>query len=66
MICFNSFARSRGMVATAMQPALMTANQHAAISGLLGPRSSTRVPGTSFMSLRITCAIWLARTMSWR
>ena len=32
---------------TAMPPALITANQHAAIAGLFGPRSSTRLPGTS-------------------
>ena len=47
MICLSSFARSSGIVATAMQPALITPNQHAAIIGLFGPRSSTRLPGTS-------------------
>ena len=62
----SSFARRSGIVATAMQPALMMPNQHAAIIGLFGPRSSTRLPGTSFRSSIRTCAIWLARTRSWR
>jgi hypothetical protein len=62
----SSFARRSGIVATAMQPALMTPNQHAAIIGLFGPRSSTRLPGTSFRSSVSTRAIWLARTRSWR
>ena len=46
----SSFARSSGMVATAMPPAFITANQHAASIGLFGPRSSTRLPGTSSRS----------------
>jgi hypothetical protein len=49
-----------------MHPALITPNQQAAIIGLFGPRSSTRLPGTSFRSRTNTCAIWLARTSSWR
>ncbi|MNT63734.1 hypothetical protein D3C72_2015720 [compost metagenome] len=50
MICFSSLARSSGMVGTAIRPALMVASQLAAIIRLLGPRSSTRLPGTSPMS----------------
>ena len=42
----SSFARSSGIVGTAIAPALITANQHAAIAGVFGPRSSTRLPGT--------------------
>ena len=51
MIVVSSFARSSGIVATAIAPALITANQHAAIIGVFGPRSSTRLPGTRPRSL---------------
>ena len=36
------------MVATAIPPAFMTANQQAAIIGLLAPRYNTRLPGLQF------------------
>lgn len=42
----SSRARSSGMVATAIRPACTTASQASAISGVLPPRSSTRLPGT--------------------
>ena len=53
----SSFARSSGIVATTMPPALTTANQQAAIVALLGARSSTRLPGTRPMSSTSTRAI---------
>ena len=46
MICLSSLARSIGIVATAMPPAFITANQQATSIGLLAERSSTRLPGT--------------------
>jgi len=58
----SSLARSSGMVATHTPPAFITANQHAAIIGLFGPRSSTRLPGlrcmsrTSTLAMRFACA----------
>ena len=52
----SSLARNSGMVATATPPALITANQLAAIIGLFGPRSSTRLPGTSPISRTSTFA----------
>ena len=58
----SSRARSSGIVATATSPHLTTASQHAAIIGEFGPRSSTRLPGTSARSststrqIRSTCA----------
>jgi hypothetical protein len=61
-ISVSSFARSSGMVATHTPPAFITANQQAAIIGLLGPRSSTRLPGfkpmsrTSTLAMRFACA----------
>ena len=64
-ICFNSFARSIGMVPTAISPALITASQEAAIMALLGPRSSTRLPGTRPRSSTSTRAIWLTRYCNW-
>ena len=60
MMSISSLVRSNGMVATAMPPALITANQHAASNALLGPRSNTRLPGTSCRSSTSTCAIRLA------
>ena len=54
--CFNSFARSSGIVATATAPVFMTPNQHAASIALLGARSSTRWPGCTPISLTSTCA----------
>jgi len=38
------------MVVTAMAPAFITANQQATSMGLLGARSSTRLPGTTPIS----------------
>jgi hypothetical protein len=61
MISVSSFARRSGMVATHTPPAFMTANQHAAIIGLFGPRSRTRLPGlrpisrTSTLARRLAC-----------
>ena len=60
MMAVSSFARSSGIVATAMPPALRTANQQAASIGLFGPRSRTRLPGTSRMSSTSTRAIRFA------
>ena len=60
MICDSSLARSSGIVATAMPPAFITANQQAASIGLLAARSSTRLPGTSPMSSTSTLAMRLA------
>ncbi len=42
----SSPGRSNGIVVTATAPALSTPNQHAVSHGLLGPRNSTRLPGT--------------------
>ena len=46
----NSVARSSGMVATAISPALTTASHDSAMPIELPPRSSTRLPGSSFSS----------------
>ena len=43
----NSVARSSGMVATAIRPALTTPSQASAMPMELPPRSSTRLPGSS-------------------
>ena len=59
---FSSTARSIGIVATAMPPALITPNQDATIIGLFGARSSTRLPGTSPMS----CTSTFATRFAWR
>ena len=64
MIWVSSLARSMGMVPTAIPPALMTPNQQAANIGLLGARSSTRLPGTRPISLTSTFATRLARSAS--
>ena len=56
----NSLARSSGIVATAIAPAFITANQHAAICGVLAPRSSTRLPGTTPSSFTSTWAMRFA------
>ena len=61
-ICFSSLARSIGMVATAMPPAFITANQQATSIGLLAERSSTRLPGTRPQSFTST---WAMRS-AWR
>src|SRR5688500_9988377 len=47
----SSLARSSGIVATHTPPAFITANQQAATTGLLDPRSSTRLPGFGPISL---------------
>jgi hypothetical protein len=60
MIWPSSLARSSGMVPTAMPPAFITAHQQAASMGLLGARSSTRLPGTRPMSCTSTLAMRLA------
>ena len=65
MMVANSPARSSGMVGTATSPLLNVANKHAAIIGLLPPRSSTRLPGTSPMSCVSTCAMRLTWSCSW-
>jgi hypothetical protein len=56
----SSPARNSGIVATAMAPAFITANQHAAIGGPFGPRKSTRLPGTTPRSSTSTRAMRLA------
>ena len=60
----SSRARSSGIDPTAMPPAFMTANQHAACIGLFGARKSTRLPGTRPMSSTSTCAIRFAMASS--
>ncbi len=52
--------RSRGIVATATAPALSTPRKQAASQGLFGPRSSTRLPGTTPRSSTSTWATRLA------
>ncbi len=59
-ICPSSLARSSGMVVTAIAPTFITANQQAASIGLLGARSSTRLPGTTPISCTSTLAMRLA------
>ena len=61
----SSFARSSGMVGTAMQPAFQTARMDAAIIGVLAPRSSTRLPGTRRMVARSTPAMRSTLSSSW-
>ena len=56
----SSPVRSRGIVVTTTPPALSTPNQHAASHWLLGPRSSTRLPGTMPRSSVSTLATWAA------
>ncbi|OEZ98292.1 hypothetical protein DUPY_32370 [Duganella phyllosphaerae] len=55
----SSRARSSGMVGTAMHPALITASTQAAKSGVLAPRSSTRLPVTSPIG---PCSTWAMRS----
>ncbi|MNN54111.1 hypothetical protein D3C81_1689060 [compost metagenome] len=64
MTCFSSFARSSGMVGTAISPAFSVASQQAAIIRLFGPRSSTRLPGTSAISSTSTWAMRLTSAAS--
>ena len=47
MTVTSSRARISGIVATTTPPARITASVVATISGVLGDRSSTRLPGTS-------------------
>ena len=54
----SSEARSSGMVGTATAPAFSTASQQAASQGLFGPRSRTRLPGTTPSRSVSTRAIW--------
>jgi 2-aminobenzoate-CoA ligase len=58
----SSFARSSGMVATTMPPALAMANQQATNIGLLAARISTRLPVFIPNSSTSTWAIRLARS----
>ena len=60
MICINSRDRNKGIVATAIPPALTTANQDATISGVLAERNKTRLPGFKCNSFFKTLAIWFA------
>ena len=62
MIWASSLARSIGIVATAIAPAFITANQQATSIGLLAARSSTRLPGTTPRSPTRT---WAMRS-AWR
>ncbi|GAP60985.1 hypothetical protein AHiyo1_46130 [Arthrobacter sp. Hiyo1] len=57
----TSLERSIGMVVTTTAPALSTPSQAATIQGLFGPRSMTRLPGTTPRSSVRTWATWLAR-----
>ncbi len=56
----SSLLRSKGIVVTAIPPALITANQHAAVVASLKPRISTRFPGTRPRSSRSTPAMRFA------
>ena len=58
----SSRARSAAIVVTTTPPALSTPSQAATVHGLLGERSSTRLPGTRPRSSTSTCATWLARS----
>ena len=60
-ITVSSRARNKGMVVTAMHPALSTANQARAKSGLFSPRNKIRLPVGKRQSSRITRANWLTR-----
>ena len=65
MIWPSSFARSSGIVPTAVAPAFITANQQATSIGLFAARSSTRLPGTTPRSGISTFAMrlaWLCRS----
>ena len=57
-------ARSSGMVATTTPPAFITAKRAATIIGLLGARSSTRLPGTRPSRATSTLAMRLTRSAS--
>ena len=59
-IVASSPVRRSGIVATATPPALTRPNQLATNHGLLGPRRSTRFPGTSPISSTSAQAIWFA------
>ncbi|MCY1517136.1 hypothetical protein D9M68_518050 [compost metagenome] len=65
MISPSSLARSSGMVATAISPALTTASHESAIHTELPPRSSTRLPGTSPRSSTSTWAMRFTSTPAW-
>ena len=56
----SSPGRSSGIVVTTTAPALSTPNQQATNHGLFGPRSRTRLPGTTPSSSTRTCATWFA------
>ena len=56
----SSRARRAANVVTAMPPALRMPSQQATVHGLLGERSSTRLPGTRPRSSVSTRATWLA------
>ena len=60
----SSLARSSGIVATTTPPARRIPNQQATSSGVLGPCSRTRLPGTSPMSSTSTPAMRSARSRS--
>ncbi len=60
MTSTSSLARSSGIVVTTTQPAFTTPSQHAAMTSLLKPRSSTRLPGMRPRSLSSTFAMRLA------
>ena len=60
IIVVNSFARSSGIVATTIPPALIIPNQQATIIGLFAERIKTRFPDFKPKSSTKTCAIWFA------
>ena len=55
----SSLGRSSGIVVTTTAPACSTPNQQATSHGLFGPRSRTRLPGTTPSSSTSTWATWL-------
>lgn len=55
----SSVARACASTVTATAPAFMTASQQAASQGVVGPRSSTRLPGTT---PRSSVSTWAMRS----
>lgn len=55
----SSLARACASTVTAIAPAFMTASQQAASQGVVGPRSSTRLPGTT---PRSSVSTWATRS----
>ena len=64
IIFASSPARSIGIVLTTTAPALVAANQHATIAGLLAERIKTRLPGLTPKSSTNACASRLVQSVS--